>query len=146
MSIIYDALKKVESSRRPDKINNPLKKKSVIRKYLLYLFIAVLGFLTANISLKMLGAEKRSAQPTPLSYPAQSQDIAPIQNLPNEEKPHLEYFLNGIFVTEDESYAIINNKIVKEGDRLNEATVLRINPDSVELKTADFYFNLTRSE
>ena len=50
-----------------------------------------------------------------------------------EEKPD-DFVLNGVFVTDNESYALINNNIVKEGDTLSGATVIKIAPEEVKLQ------------
>lgn len=45
--------------------------------------------------------------------------------------------LNGVFFSENEGYALINNRIVKEGDALEGVTVKRIKLDEVELEAED---------
>ncbi len=60
-------------------------------------------------------------------------NIAPPQN----------FILNGILFSPGESFALINNKIVKEGDKIGDAAVVLIKEDYVEMKDNSSSFKLT---
>lgn len=51
--------------------------------------------------------------------------------------------LNGIVISDANKFALINNIIVKEGDRIGDALVLQINSEYVELESAASKFKLT---
>jgi len=57
--------------------------------------------------------------------------------------PQPAFVLNGIVFSPGSSYALVNNKIVKEGDKIEGATVVRITEDSVELKDGDTAFKIS---
>ena len=44
------------------------------------------------------------------------------------------FVLNGTFFSENQGYALINNKIVKDGDTVDGAVVKRVGLDEVELE------------
>lgn len=48
-----------------------------------------------------------------------------------KEKPFPKFFIQGIILTEDLPMAIINNTIVKVGDKLEEAEVIKIDKEAV---------------
>jgi len=74
------------------------------------------------------------ALPSPTPSPA-----LPVEK---EEKAAELLKLNGIFFSGSDGYALINNQIVKAGDELAGAVVLRITLDGVELKRGDKTINL----
>jgi len=165
MSIIYDALKKVET--QVDKPNgNPLqfKKHKAARPkfytYLIYLLVLCGGFFAAHLLFKFIFPEeeltaKKTTQPAivaPLKISPQisppQPDIAP-KSLPETPPPSKDYLLlppetqehttplfvvSGIFFSENQGFAIINDRVVKEGDAVEGAKVERISADGVKLK------------
>src|SRR3989338_10966552 len=147
MSIIYDALKKVEKSGAAgftleENPEEAVKKKH--RAYLIYILVACAGIFIANISFKLFidKASRNNLKPQEIVKlgvnKAQEQNL-PAQ-IPKEEPPKKEdpplapVVLNGIFFSSDEGYALINNQIVKVGDTIEGATVKRIAMDEVELE------------
>jgi len=170
MSIIYDALKKVEtkiadSGIKPEALNLPKKSPSKLKIYLFYLLILGAGFLIAgtifilsNPQKKPLAMLSEIAKPAhlknittalsgklKLATPAKEPPSAPVLPALSEEPakgatPIL--VLNGVFFSENEGYALINNQIVREGDLINGATVERINLQGVELKSEGSVINL----
>jgi len=44
--------------------------------------------------------------------------------------------LNGVFFSKNEGYALINNKVVKQGDSVEGIKVRKVNLDDVELETS----------
>lgn len=53
------------------------------------------------------------------------------------------FILNGILFSPGKSFALINNKIVKEGDKIGNAAVVLIKEDYVEMKDNSSSFKLT---
>lgn len=153
MSIIYDALKKVEGTihKKPavkidiDKEYTPKRKNKI---YLIYILAVSLGVFIANVSFKALGVlNKYPSKPVSIDVKIKTQ--APViktqdnPGLPSppslsspaqiRNKPLPSLVLNGIFLSENECYALINNRIVEEGDTIEGATVVEITTNEVEL-------------
>lgn len=162
MSIIYDALKKLEKSN-PGNLGvegkgqeKRLKFQIKTYTYLLYLLVVCLGIFVGNIFFSFLsrpktiavGAKQKQDYPglpkqvAPAPAPAATQEEAQEESLETEEpiaeavnkEPSEQLVLNGIFFSEDKGYALINNQIVKEGDVIAGSTVKRIGLDEVELE------------
>ncbi len=153
MSIIHEALKKVEAANNPQAKAKPVAgNKANLKAYLLYLVVAALGFLSANLIFSFF------TKPLHKAYPAAKQGIAnrvkpvelkpaiqpppPQPPIPPEEAAQgkvapTSLTLNGVFFSGEQGYALINNEIVKEGDKIAGATVVRITLEGVELKTSD---------
>ena len=164
MSIIYDALKKLETKvDKPDhnplqfKIHKEAKPKPKFYTYLIYTLLACFGFLTANLLFKFIVPEekdtaKKVAQPavTALRNNARVEVKAESVELPQESPPLPKdnfilpsetgqqitppFVITGVFFSENQGYAIINDRVVKQGDVIEGAMVERINADGVELK------------
>lgn len=62
----------------------------------------------------------------------------------NKAKPQ-NFILNGILFSPGKSFALINNKIVAEGDKIGDAAVVLIKEDYVEMKDNSSSFKLTPS-
>lgn len=173
MSIIYDALKKVEiSSSKTPKSKIDKESKPKLKIYLLFILILCLGFFIANIFLNLLTQPYRHLSKGEIPYlkgfiksspkdttsvliknPTQDkkeQDVNIYRKSPKETSsseihfliapeakklPQDSLVLNGIFFSEGQSYALINNRILKEGDIIDGATVTRITLDTVELES-----------
>lgn len=148
MSIIYEALKKIESSNlltinlKPTTTADKTKKgPTKIKIWLVYLVAASLGIFIANISFKLLIKPLPPASSTPILLP--KNEPQPTITLPSlspqapivKKVPGVHLVLNGIFFSEEEAYALINNQIVKVGDTLEGLTVKRISVDEVELES-----------
>jgi type II secretory pathway component PulC len=67
--------------------------------------------------------------PIPVPIPVTE---TPAKTKASSSKPTLA--LNGIVFSPGSSYALINNKVVKEGDKIEGTVVVRIAKDNVELK------------
>lgn len=164
MSIIYDALKKVEESSDRDeklKINKePVKSRPKHKVFLLYLLIACLGIFLANIFLIFLSRPLPKNTIVVVKNPPISINLPSIQ--PKEKKPQFietpppvpaeakaepkeSFILNGVFFSNDEGYALINNRIVKEGDKIDGATVARIALGEAELELRGEVIKLSSS-
>lgn len=166
MSIIYDALKKVEVSVNKDSLlKTKIDKKTYgpkLKIYLLFTLVIGLSFFIANIVFnlftKPLPRDVNIASKTQPQVNIR-QDIALAPELPKEipmleprltavsgeiEKPSPPLLvLNGVFFSRNEGYALINNSIVKENDMINGAIVTRITLDGVELKFQDSVIKLS---
>lgn len=136
MSIIYDALKKVDVSTN-DNINSkgkPDKKERKPKPRLLYILTICFGLFVVSVFLTFSTKE----QNPPRSNITKSQDtnlssaISKPADIQKQSK--ISFSLNGVFFSENEGYALINNQIVKEGDKIDGATVMRIGLDEVELE------------
>lgn len=154
MSIIYDALKKIEvstdinSTVKIDAIDKP-RSKSKYKIYSLYLLVVFIGFLITSMLLgiftKTSTKAKRNKEPRPpqiLSAKAIPDVNVSVHSQP-ENKPKTAFILNGVFFSSDEGYALINNQIVKKGDVIDGATVLQIDLDEVTLEAKDSTIKLS---
>ena len=146
MSIIYDALKKIEPGL---KVEN--KKIANTKPIFIYVGIVVIGLLVAqflfkfftpasvpaaklkvNVTALKATAQQQSQQLLPLAQPQQTQP----QPLPqSQEQPAVmpSLVLNGIFFTGNDGYCLINNQILKAGDEIEGVVVEKINEQEVEL-------------
>lgn len=182
MSIIYDALKKVQgelkvkdlppaAQKEPPGIN---KLKLRVKPYLFYLVTITFGFFTAGVVYRLIiPPVKNEAQISQVPIKTESQVIpasknpkpdnliakkTSVQNLaiPNtstsiktdktaasaepqnsplsSQEPSPVLVLNGIFFSGKDGYALINNRIVREGDTVGGLTVKKINAEAVELE------------
>jgi hypothetical protein len=134
MSIIYDALKKVE-----DKDKSPLakgKKKPFI--LFLCLVVIVIGFTIVFIVFK-LPPKKQIASITGQKALKDKIKAPAAAELETQDKYSPEgaltgnYVLEGIIYDQEAPVAIINGTILREKDKIGKAEIIKINPDSVEL-------------
>ena len=159
MSIIYDALKKVERSIHPNPTLQIQKKEHKIKSkvYLLFVLVAGLGIFVANIVFGLytkslqsknnvvvgnrpqvkleqgLVSQPPQALPKEAPLAESSLSLSPIPaDTENLTSPVL--VLNGVFFSENEGYALINNQVVKKGDVIGGATVTQITLGGVELE------------
>jgi len=156
MSIIYDALKKVEKNTNRDIIAEVNKKRSgkKIMTYLLYVLFACAGLFIANTIFGVLSPKvkpqaaprvtapvtlkpaKKTAVKAKETAPAEKVTPAPaiIEVKKAPEIPPL--ILSGVFFSKDKGYALINNRVVKQGDFVEGIKVKKVNLDNVELETS----------
>jgi len=202
MSIIYDALKKVEtkvdatnkntSDLKTKKSQGP-KRKFVIWRF--YVLAICLGFMAAyffftyfapqeklflikdTLSAKFLPKKAelpvKSKTRTEIKQKTEAQNIVPQQPSPpggsasitasttqikpanvsaedkfsmfseqSKQQQPLSLDLNGLFISGEEVYALINNRVLRVGDVIDGATVKRITQDTVELEYADSIITL----
>ncbi|MFA4992854.1 MAG: hypothetical protein WC571_02685 [Candidatus Omnitrophota bacterium] len=146
MSIINDALKKTEESIKKNSLRSHGQpdKKSKLKLYLFYILIFIAALLLSSHVFKIINRrspsppvpEQPEAAPGPdeESLPGQTPPLAPPDLLPEEQpKPEKIFILNGIFFSDNNGYALVNNQIVKENDLVNGAKVEKITMDTVEL-------------
>jgi hypothetical protein len=124
MSIIYDALRKVEDKldlTGKKNIAVQIKRAAKKRPYYFYLLIIATGLTLASVTYNVVTKY----------YPARVSKIGSSEYA--QAKLGLDLTLNGIVFSGDTNYALINNQIVKEGDMLLGATIKRISSEVVEL-------------
>lgn len=150
MSIIYDALKKVQNNTDNNKAQEKIEIVKPVRAktnpLLIYILVICLGLVLGNYAYNYFGLQKKSVPPlsaqpkaaTPIpapvkqiAPPAAITPDAPVASLSNSE-PAL--VLNGVFFEQGEGYALINNKIVRVGDKIENAKVKEIALSGVELE------------
>jgi len=158
MSIIYDALKKVEAaiSGRKALVTKPDRKerKFKFKNYLLYVLVICIGFFIANIFFGIIPRPpimtksqppviQKETLPSPIPIPKEKPllDTGLSVSIQKQAMPSL--VLNGVFFSENEGYALINNRIVKKGDVIDGAAVTQINLDGVECKFEDSIIKLS---
>jgi len=149
MSIIYDALKKVEQSSAKNletKVTKGSAPSSRIPKFLIYVLVVCFGFFIANFFFGMLPKQLSDNNLLKTKNPPQIQKSA--KETPPQVKPPLpvetkaepkkelsgSFVLNGVFFSGNEGYALINNRIVKKGDIIDGATVALIALNEVDLE------------
>ena len=135
MSIIYDALNKVQNktkSTNPDTAPEPKKSKK--------LFItAIIIILSVTVLLVIQNLREEDSIDSTVKAPlAKQKNILNSGNIKNDagqaNNNAGEFDLSGIFVAEDDITAIINDAIVTIGNSVNGATVVKIENESVELE------------
>ena len=78
----------------------------------------------------------------PKPPPLQQPKLPPaVENIEVPAKPTL--ILNGVFSSGEESYALINNQIVKLGDKISGAVIKKIAPEEVLLDSDGSEIKLT---
>lgn len=133
MSIIYEALKKLQKSEPkrhyPKKIS-----------FFVYIIMAILGILLASLIFLFFTKPKRIIPPpSPISLvsPKNTLEIKKEEIKPIEEKELIQkipsFSLSGILYSDTEKWVMINNRILKEGDTIQGAKVIRISEDGAEL-------------
>lgn len=202
MSIIYDALKKVETKvDATNKNTSDLKTKKSQgpkRKFITWRFYVLaicLGFMAAYFFFNYFAPQEKlflikdtllaKFLPKKAELPAKSktrieikqkieaQNIVPQQPSPpgesasitasttqikpanvsaedkfsmfsdqSKQQRPLSLNLNGVFISGEEVYALINNRVLRVGDVIEGATVKRITQDTVELEYADSIITL----
>lgn len=142
MSIIYDALKKVENTTKDRKpLDSSIKpgKKTGFSQYMIYALIICVGVFAAKVFFEFLA-------PVKTNQPSEKNEPKPLPVLVEEIKqqpkatplqPKAEFTLNGVFFSQGQGYALINNQISKVGDVVDGATVGSITIEGVELTRQD---------
>jgi len=138
MSIIYDALKKTEDKGRLNPGGSPRKKGKLF--WLVFVICIALGLVFLLTKLP----RKDVAVKTPQPEEVQTTKAAPASAM--EKEPGLlaqdntvagEYFLEGIIYGQDNPLAIINGKILKKGDKIDDLELVNISPESVQLRNPE---------
>ncbi|MDD5730169.1 MAG: hypothetical protein PHN57_03465 [Candidatus Omnitrophica bacterium] len=140
---------------------SPVKPKPKLPVFLVYFLVVFGGLLCAaavfNFVIPLFTGNHKNLKltnmlPSSIKLPAQKSTAAspakkpftvsvPKKAAAKENKPvpsgnsGSSYVLNGVFLSGNECYAIINNTIVKEGDTVEGATVGKITLDEVDLES-----------
>lgn len=144
MSIINEALKKTEQQlqKNAGSENLALKPKPGIKPVLLYILILLAGLALGNIIFNLLRYKVKPAKPIEKTVSSSQLPVAPVvlpaapdavmpQVMP--PAPKQDFVLNGIFFSDSGGYALVNNQIVKQGDSVDGAKVVKITVNSVEI-------------
>lgn len=154
MSIINDALKKAEKYIQKELSLHPVatgrpKSKNKVALLLAYVLIICLGIFLSNLTLGYFSHKQaptlkvaQTIKPAPVPVvaanpvPENKPQNTPVAVAPELKKEASEdnFVLNGIFFSGDESYALINNEIVRINESVGKATVKTITKDMVELE------------
>jgi hypothetical protein len=165
MSIIYDSLKKIEKDKTtPAAIaesssgqTQPRRSHDFLKPPFLYAAFAVIGIVLASALYQFLfsaraGRHKKGAI-VKLNPPALSLNTPnPYQRSPEAQaqtasfqETLASFTLNGIFFSQENGFALINNQIVKVGDSIEGAIVEEISEDKVMLRANGIEINLSTS-
>lgn len=165
MSIIYDALKKVGEADKLTaplaQVKPPFVSLHKPKVYLLYILAVAAVVILAALLFNPF--RKPNPQIAPETLPmATTQEIPPVDiasagalaieqpsglnpsasaadlstEPQSQEPPPAPLVLNGVFISDSETYALVNNQIVKKGDVVDGAIVRKIAMDEVELELA----------
>lgn len=141
MSIIYEALKKVEPQLKQRKrVRSPRPK-----TFLILILMACAGFFIADIFFGIL-AKLLSPHPALARRNPVIQAPKPLVKTPTPSVASPGFTLNGVFFSDDHGSAIINNQIINEGDTIEGAKVISITLDGVELEIEGKSIKLSTSK
>jgi len=149
MSIIYEALKKVEAQGAKQPIAEKLmapKAKPGIKVVLFYILIVVAAIFMMNLFYRLISTS-HPAKPAPL--PTQAKNPSPeVPAMPEVQGPVFSrrLDLNGVFYSGNEAYALMNNQIIKVGDIIEGAVVKRISLEGVELEKEGQFVQISTSK
>jgi len=148
LSIIYDALKKIEKSvnKSPNvEKESPAEEVKIKRNYrpaLIYILLILIGLFCIGGVLYLLTRPKIKppSSPTPAltvqTVGAPTSDTA-LDTIPEEKPafiPDPTLILNGVYFQGNEGYALINNRILKIEDMIQGATLKEISLEKVTLE------------
>lgn len=136
MSIIYDALKRVEDKTAKDTKSNLGSSKADKSKFpwKAFLFFVLISLGLGGLLIVNLRVRTGASTPKELIIPEK-------KSAPPKEVSGLS--LKGIFFSDGEYIALINDQMVKVGDFIGEAELIRIEPDGVEIKIGDSTLKLS---
>lgn len=157
MSIIYDALKKTEKiihfDLKPATEIKPEKPRSRIKIIALYMLMVMSGLAIGNMVFGLLNEPAKKIvknAPAPVAVLQPKEKLVAknkTENLPDaKSQPKTPFVLNGIFFSQGQGYALVNNQIVRIGDNVDGAIVTRITVNEVELNSEGKSIKLTRSK
>ncbi len=157
MSIINEALKKTERTIQENAhpAAPSTKPKKAFFSYMLYGLILVIGIILSNYVFNLIRINTAAKQNlkktsptvtvlTNISLPSKTETKNEITstssplNAEPEIKPKAEvnFVLNGIFFSGNDTYALINNQIVRNGDLIEGAKIIKITVKTVEIDNA----------
>jgi len=157
LSIIYDALKKLDKNKggniAPRANENTPKPTTGPKKSNKQVLVVILVILTAVFSFKIAANlfPKPKVQPAAILTAVTSHTpIPPFSSADSNEEPPAslnepKLILSGSYFQGDEGYALINNRIVKVGDIIQGARVKEISLEKVALEFDGRIISLTNS-
>jgi len=158
MSIIYDALKKVQATGggSPDKKENSSAKKRPKGLYLVCGLVICAAIFAGNVLFKAVDkyfylkvseagkTDKKTAVvavPPVHAVPATTPAPAVVEKSPSgvnaapaQSDGPGSLILNGVYFSDNDGYALINNQIYREGETSGGVTIKRIEEDCVEVE------------
>ena len=162
MSIIFDALKKVEKSQSDgSSAPPPGNGKSSLLKVVVLAVVVFIGIFAGKMLFNALAPQIRSMMSSAKGAPADKKVVSagkmsaktttsvnPLQNMLGKSskpaaskqvarKPSSAYELSGVFASGDQVFALVNNEVVREGDTIQDAQVIKISIDEVKLRLKD---------
>jgi hypothetical protein len=156
LSIIYDALKKLEKNvagniaskgnENTPRATGPKKSNKQVLVFILIILIALSSF---KIASNLFGKPKLKPSAM-LATVISHVPLTPPSSVSSEEEPAVnliepKLILSGLYFQGDEGYALINNRIVKVGDIIQGARVKEIGLDKVALEFDGRIISLTNS-
>jgi hypothetical protein len=148
LSIIYDALKKVEENFNRNASGNKegqIKKtglKNKTKHVLIYILVILSGMFLGKMAIGFFtqpeispassfapAVESQNTVTLPLNTP-----LRPVEEEKPAPFPDPLLTLNGVYFQKNEGYALINNRILKVGNTIQGATVKEIILDKVTLE------------
>lgn len=145
MSIINEALKKTEERLQSKALqdNSLSPKASKTKTFLFYILILSAGIMLGNFiffllknKIQTVQTPKQDTQTVVQAANPPAEPVLPSESLEKNKPPQANFILNGIFFSNHDSYALINNQIVRENDYIEGAKVSLITVNSVELDSA----------
>jgi type II secretory pathway component PulC len=156
MSIINEALKKTEASIQKNSAKETLLpvKRPGFGSYIFYILILAAGLILINLIFAIMHRKTQPIQvsepvtvsPTPDMEPQNNQELPAVTPPPlpkEQEKQEKKFILNGIFFSDNDGYALVNNRIVRENDLVDGVKVEKITADTVELNNEGNIITLT---
>lgn len=137
MSIIYEAIQKVEKENNQQK---SMKDKGKLPKLLIFILaLAIVGALAIYLSQNVFSLIKEKAKGVTKDY---KNAVTLAQNLQEGSKKEenkrsktssSQYILEGILFDKEMPLAVINGKILKKGDVLDNVEIIDISPTIVKI-------------
>jgi len=166
VSIIYDALKKTQKAREQERVSAPIKvkgrairqkaskmllairqklwkkKKSVMIVCFSSIIIMLLAYSWAHLPSLHRLAKESEFHSASLDAKLRSAWRVVVSNLPKrrqiiESQYRNKHVLDGVFLSENETVAMINKKMVRMGDKVDGMTVRSIDTDGVQMQHDD---------
>ncbi len=144
MSIINEALKKTEQSIHKDLAKET--PKVTAKPYIIYALILILGLFLSNFIFALISRKIKATVTVKKNPDSANQSVKKIEAFippvsivtpepafKENKTSQANFVLNGIFFSENDSYALVNNKIVRENDTVNGAEVKTITVNTVKL-------------
>ena len=130
--------------------NSLLHRKPGPRPFLLYILILLVGISLSSFIFNLLGHKIKTAALPKKSIIAipQSAVLPPLPEKPSlvkeeQKPPEAAFVLNGIFFSDNDGYALINNQIVRENESVDGAKVMKITANTVELNNQEKLITLS---